>query len=71
MLPEPAVSSLAARAALDPEYGPELSFDIDPFRKHCILNGLGDIALTLERTARITSYEENIARRPRYSFIHV
>lgn len=33
-------------------------FDIDPFRKHCLLNGLDDIGLTLEKSAAIQSYEE-------------
>jgi len=35
-----------------------LSFDIDDFRKHCLLNGLDDIALTLEDAADIHAYEE-------------
>jgi 3-isopropylmalate/(R)-2-methylmalate dehydratase small subunit len=30
---------------------------MDPFRKHCLLNGLDDIALTLEKKAAIDSYE--------------
>ena len=37
--------------------GGAISFDIDPFRKHCLLNGLDDVALTLEKEAKITSYE--------------
>jgi 3-isopropylmalate/(R)-2-methylmalate dehydratase small subunit len=32
-------------------------FDIDPFRKHCLLNGLDDIGLTLEKDAKIGSFE--------------
>ncbi len=36
-------------------------FDIDPFRKHCLLNGLDDIALTLQHEAKIAAYEK---RRP-------
>lgn len=41
--------------------GNKLSFDfeIDPFRKHCLLNGLDDIGLTLEKSSSIKSYEEN------------
>lgn len=35
-----------------------LSFEIDPFRKHCLLNGLDDIGLTLENEADITDFEE-------------
>ncbi len=40
-----------------PEGGP-VHFEIDPFRKHCLLNGLDDIALTLEKTKEIESFEE-------------
>ena len=32
-------------------------FNIDPFRKHCLLNGLDDIGLTLEKAAKIEAYE--------------
>ena len=32
-------------------------FEIDPFRKHCLLNGLDDIGLTLEKESFISSYE--------------
>ncbi|HVY41503.1 MAG: 3-isopropylmalate dehydratase small subunit [Bacteroidota bacterium] len=32
-------------------------FDIDPFRKHCLINGLDDIGLTLQKEAAITTYE--------------
>lgn len=34
-------------------------FDIDPFRKHCLVNGLDDIGLTLEKEGFISTYEEN------------
>ncbi len=34
------------------------SFEIDPFRKHCLLNGLDDIGLTLEKGLHIDSFEE-------------
>lgn len=33
------------------------SFEIDPFRKHCLVNGLDDIGLTLEKESRIAEYE--------------
>ncbi len=33
------------------------SFDVDPFRKHCLMNGLDDIGLTLEKMEHIDSYE--------------
>ena len=37
--------------------GGTLAFDIDPFRKHCLINGLDDIGLTLEKTAGIDGFE--------------
>jgi 3-isopropylmalate/(R)-2-methylmalate dehydratase small subunit len=37
--------------------GETVKFDIDPFRKHCLLNGLDDIALTLEKKASIDAFE--------------
>ncbi len=37
--------------------GGVIHFDIDPFRKHCLLNGLDDIALTLQDAPAIDSYE--------------
>jgi 3-isopropylmalate/(R)-2-methylmalate dehydratase small subunit len=41
--------------------GKTLAFAIDPFRKHCLVNGLDDIALTLAQADRIRAYE--VARR--------
>jgi 3-isopropylmalate/(R)-2-methylmalate dehydratase small subunit len=32
-------------------------FEIDPFRKHCLLNGLDDIGLTQQKQSKIASYE--------------
>ncbi|MCD8513335.1 MAG: 3-isopropylmalate dehydratase small subunit [Nitrincola sp.] len=37
--------------------GTELAFEIDAFRKHCLLNGLDDIGLTLEQADAIRDYE--------------
>jgi 3-isopropylmalate/(R)-2-methylmalate dehydratase small subunit len=42
--------------------GEIIPFDIDPFKKHCLLNGLDDIAMTLERADRIAVFEENHRR---------
>ena len=36
-------------------------FDIDPHRKHCLINGLDDIGLTLEKAGKITAYEAKSA----------
>jgi 3-isopropylmalate/(R)-2-methylmalate dehydratase small subunit len=37
--------------------GGVIKFDIDPFRKHCLLNGLDNIGLTLEKGNAISSFE--------------
>ena len=39
--------------------GGSIAFDIDPFRKHCLLNGLDDIGLTLQKADAITAFEDN------------
>lgn len=38
-------------------YQDRFTFDIDPFRKHCLLNGLDEVALTLERDEAIGTFE--------------
>ena len=38
--------------------GEEFAFDVDPFRKHCLINGLDDIGLTLQHVDDIKAYEE-------------
>ena len=45
--------------------GTELPFDITPFRKHCLVGGLDEIGLTLQKADRIRAFEaERIARMP-------
>jgi len=45
--------------------GQVFSFEVDPHRKHCLLNGLDDIGLTLEKVASIDSFEQkNATLRP-------
>lgn len=39
--------------------GSTIAFEVDAFRKHCLLNGLDDIGLTLQHADTITAYEEN------------
>ncbi|HEY5364721.1 MAG TPA: 3-isopropylmalate dehydratase small subunit [Aestuariivirga sp.] len=41
--------------------GGTVKFEIDAFRKHCLLNGLDDIALTMEKAESITSFEKKNA----------
>jgi 3-isopropylmalate/(R)-2-methylmalate dehydratase small subunit len=47
---------LPAQTVTGPD-GKTDTFDIDPFRKHCMVNGLDEIGLTLEKAAAIAAYE--------------
>ncbi len=74
-LPEEVVNDLMARAAERPGYrltvdlergvisdeeeGDIASFEVDPFRRHCLLEGLDDIDLTLQHEAAVTTYEQH------------
>ncbi len=42
--------------------GGKIKFDLDPFRKHCLMNGLDDIGLTLEKAASIDAFEKKNAQ---------
>jgi len=72
VLPQEIVDLLLANAKTTPGYaltvdlpgqtvsdghGFSAHFDVDPFRKHCLLNGLDDIGLTLQDEPGITAYE--------------
>ena len=35
------------------------SFEVDPFRKHCLIEGLDDIGLTLQKSSKISDFENN------------
>ena len=39
-----------------------IEFEIDPFKKKCLLNGLDDIALSLEKSEEISSYEKMLKK---------
>jgi 3-isopropylmalate/(R)-2-methylmalate dehydratase small subunit len=41
--------------------GDVFHFEVDAFKKHCLLNGLDDIGLTLEKSAAIQSFESRLA----------
>ena len=43
--------------------GGKVKFEIDPFRKHCLLNGLDDIGLTMKKKSSIDAYEAKIKER--------
>ena len=51
-----------------PESGEPLSFEIDEFRKHCLLNGLDEIGLTLNEAETIRAYEARRAEREPWIF---
>ncbi len=38
--------------------GEKISFEVDPFRRHCLLEGLDDVGLTLQKEDRISTFEE-------------
>lgn len=42
--------------------GEVIKFEVDAFKKHCLLNGLDDIGLTLEKSASIQSFEEQASQ---------
>ncbi len=48
---------LEAQRIWDEDEDISISFDLDQFRRHCLLNGLDDIGLTLQREADISAYE--------------
>lgn len=72
-LPEAVIDDLFTRAAQHPgykltidlgklritdEHGLELSFQVDPFRQQCLLNGWDEIGLTLQHEGKIAEYEQ-------------
>jgi 3-isopropylmalate/(R)-2-methylmalate dehydratase small subunit len=58
---------LEAQEILRPRGNEVLTFEIDPFRKHCLLNGLDDIGLTLEKGHHIDRFEAE--RRQRHPWL--
>jgi 3-isopropylmalate/(R)-2-methylmalate dehydratase small subunit len=73
VLGEEQVDELFRRAAANPSYtltadlekyvltddsGLSILFEVESFRRHCLLNGLDDIGLTLEHEAKIAAYEQ-------------
>ena len=55
---------LARQVVIKPD-GEELPFEVQPFRKQCLLNGWDDIGLTLQHADKIRAFEaERLARQP-------
>ncbi len=44
--------------------GGTIAFEIDAFRKHCLTEGLDDIALSLQKVDKIDAYESGLANQP-------
>ena len=80
VLPEATIAKLFDEVAVFPGYqltvdlerqvivkgdGSEIPFDVQPFRKYCLLNGFDDIGLTLRQQDKIKAYEANrLATKP-------
>ena len=58
---------LPAQRIVRPD-GEAIAFDIDGFRKHCLVNGLDEIGLTLEQADAIRAYESKRAEREPWVF---
>jgi len=48
--------------------GESLTFEVDDFRKHCLINGFDDISLTLQEADQIKAYESKIRERSPWLF---
>jgi 3-isopropylmalate/(R)-2-methylmalate dehydratase small subunit len=56
---------LPAQTVRTPDGSVSFGFDVDPFRKHCLVNGYDDIGLTLQHEDEIRAYEaKHLAARP-------
>ena len=51
--------------------GEEYAFEVDAFRKHCLLNGLDDIGLTLQQSNAIKAYEAEMLQKTPWIFNEV
>lgn len=73
VLPQAAIDRLMQVAETDPihvdletqtvttPFQDRFEFEIDPFRKHCLLNGVDEIGLTLQSDEAISAYETDVA----------
>lgn len=50
------------------QLGSEYTFEVDSFRKHCLLNGLDDIGITLEDSEKINSFENGWRKKSPWLF---
>ena len=49
---------LESQTITDPDGG-EITFELDEFKKHCLLNGLDDIGLTMQNENKISKFEKD------------
>jgi 3-isopropylmalate/(R)-2-methylmalate dehydratase small subunit len=56
------VIDLAAQTVATTDGAKVMHFEIDPFRKYCLLNGLDDIGLTLRHADKIREFEDTRRR---------
>ena len=56
------------RQLITPVTGNDIPFEVDGFRKHCLINGLDDIALTLESSKTIEEFEKGWKERSPWYF---
>ncbi|HID36437.1 MAG TPA: 3-isopropylmalate dehydratase small subunit [Ghiorsea sp.] len=59
---------LAAQTVTTPN-GQVFGFEVDEFRKHCLINGLDDIGLTLQQADKIRTYEEKRQQEAPWLFV--
>jgi 3-isopropylmalate/(R)-2-methylmalate dehydratase small subunit len=59
---------LAEQVVVRPD-GVKIPFEVDAFRKHCLLNGLDDIGLTLQESDAIRAYEASRQQREPWVFV--
>ncbi|WP_227430021.1 3-isopropylmalate dehydratase small subunit [Psychrobacter sp. I-STPA6b] len=60
-------TDLERQVVITPD-GTEYAFDVDEFRKHCLLNGLDDIGLTLQQSDAIKAYEQKMQQKTPWVF---
>ena len=54
---------------IETQHGSSMSFTVDPFRRHCLLEGLDDVALTLQHLQEIEQYETQKRRDAPWAFL--
>ncbi len=59
---------LEQQVILRPSGNAPVRFEVDPFKRHCLLEGLDDIGLTLQKAGKITAFEERLRREQPWLF---